>query len=322
MCSSDLHVTNGESVAQTLRQTKLGGVAVSWIDVLHDGPVPAGVPDDELSRIRARYFESLGWTSYAEGLHGLQLRNLQMLNYPQHEEIVLWFEHDLFDQLQLIQVLEWLSRQELDKVKVSLINIGEFAGVTPFHGLGQLNVEELESLFPKRKPVTYEQYELAKEAWTAFRSPTPAQLIALVQSNPDELPFLQTALRRWLEEFPAIENGLPRSCRHLLEAASEGLKNRRELYLEARDRESAIFMADASAFWRINSLANSTPRSALKRDGDFYSVTDYGRALLANKSDWLRDRDNFEFWMGGIRFVKGGIVWRWDATNKKLISGL
>lgn len=317
-----LHVTNGESVVQSLRQTKLGGVFVSWIDVLHDGPVPAGIPDDELSRVRARYFESLGWTTYAEGLHGLQLRNMQMLNYPQHEEIVLWFEHDLFDQLQLIQVLEWLSRQDLGKIKVSLININEFGGITPFHGLGQLNPEQLESLFPQRVPVTEEQYELAREAWNAFRSPTPAQLTALIQSRPNELPFLLPAFERWLEEFPAVENGLPRSCKHLLEAATEGLKNRRDLYFVARAKESAIFMADASAFWRISSLANSTPKAALKREGDFYSITEYGLALLANKADWLRDRDNFEFWMGGIRFVKGGIVWRWDDQKRQLVTGI
>lgn len=315
-----LHVTNGESVVQTLRQSRIGGVFLSWIDVLHDGPVPTGIPDDELSRVRARYFETLGWTTFAEGFYGLQQRNMQMLNFPHHEEIVLWFEHDLFDQLQLIQVLEWLSRQELGKTKVSLINIDSFPSVVPFHGLGQLNAEQLESLFPQRTRVTAEQYELAKEAWEAFRSSTPTQLQSLVKSNPKELPFLRAALERWLEEFPSAENGLPRSCRHLLEAALDGLKNRRELYLAARDKESAIFMADASAFWRIHSLSSSTPKSPLKREGDYYSITDYGRALLANEADWLRDRDNFEFWMGGVRFVKGGIVWRWDATKRELIT--
>ncbi len=315
-----LHVTNGESVVQTLRQTNIGGVFVSWIDVLHDGPVPTGIPDDELSRVRARYFETLGWTTFAEGLYGLQQRNLQMLNFPHHAEIVLWFEHDLFDQLQLIQVLEWLSRQDLGSTRVSLINIGSFPGVTPFHGLGQLNVEQLESLFPQRAAVTEEQYELAKEAWEAFRSSTPTHLQSLVRSNPTELPFLRVALERWLEEFPSVQNGLQRSCRNLLEAAGDEPKNRRELYLSALEKESAVFMGDASAYWRIQSLATSTPKAALKREGDYYRITDYGRALLANEADWLRDRDNFEFWMGGVRFVKGGIVWRWDENKRELIT--
>ena len=35
-----LHVTNGESAGNTLRQTGLGGAVLPWQDVLHDGPVP------------------------------------------------------------------------------------------------------------------------------------------------------------------------------------------------------------------------------------------------------------------------------------------
>ena len=36
-----LHITNGESAGNTLRQTALGGAVLPWQDVLHEGPVPA-----------------------------------------------------------------------------------------------------------------------------------------------------------------------------------------------------------------------------------------------------------------------------------------
>src|SRR5262249_33887726 len=42
-----LHVTNGESAGNTLRQTALGGAVLSWQDALHEGPVPA-LPRREL----------------------------------------------------------------------------------------------------------------------------------------------------------------------------------------------------------------------------------------------------------------------------------
>jgi len=48
-----LHVTNGESAGNTLRQTGLGGAVLSWQDVLHEGPVPA-VPPAELRAVRAQ----------------------------------------------------------------------------------------------------------------------------------------------------------------------------------------------------------------------------------------------------------------------------
>src|SRR4029077_12166545 len=36
-----LHVANGESAGNTLRQTAIGGAVLSWQDSLHEGPVPA-----------------------------------------------------------------------------------------------------------------------------------------------------------------------------------------------------------------------------------------------------------------------------------------
>src|SRR4029077_13533556 len=49
-----LHVTNGESAGNTLRQTGLGGAVLAWQDVLHAGPVPAA-SRRELLRERARF---------------------------------------------------------------------------------------------------------------------------------------------------------------------------------------------------------------------------------------------------------------------------
>src|SRR5215212_2947975 len=55
-----LHVTNGESAGNTLRQTSLGGAVLPWQDVLHEGPVPA-LPRQELLRLRARFLADCGW---------------------------------------------------------------------------------------------------------------------------------------------------------------------------------------------------------------------------------------------------------------------
>ncbi|WP_256831125.1 hypothetical protein [Paenibacillus sp. Pae15] len=32
--------------------------------------------------------------------------------YREHDEVVLWFEHDLFDQTLLIYLLQWLAARE------------------------------------------------------------------------------------------------------------------------------------------------------------------------------------------------------------------
>jgi hypothetical protein len=57
---SPLHVTNGDSAGNTLRQTALGGAMLPWQDVLHEGPVPAG-PRPELLQARAALPRSSSW---------------------------------------------------------------------------------------------------------------------------------------------------------------------------------------------------------------------------------------------------------------------
>ena len=37
--------------------------------------------------------------------------------FSDHEEVVLWFEHDLFCQVQLIYLLDWFARRELGQTK-------------------------------------------------------------------------------------------------------------------------------------------------------------------------------------------------------------
>lgn len=102
-----LHITNGESVS--IPQTGLPGQVVCWDDILHDGPVPGGLSLQELSRIRERFLAEfldvpLSEVSFAR-------RDEAITRFHDHEEVILWFEHDLYDQLQLIQILDWFSRR-------------------------------------------------------------------------------------------------------------------------------------------------------------------------------------------------------------------
>src|SRR3954449_4287978 len=100
-----LHVTNGESAGNTLRQTALGGAVLPWHDTLHEGPVPA-LPRRELLRERARFLAACGWGHRAALLTALERRDRQMLDALRGGvPVVLWFEHDLYDQLQLLDAL-------------------------------------------------------------------------------------------------------------------------------------------------------------------------------------------------------------------------
>jgi len=100
-----LHVTNGESAANTLRQTGIGGAVLPWQDALHEGPAPAG-SRLQLLETRASFLSECGWGSRRALLASLERRDSRLVGAMRDGlQVVLWFEHDLYDQLQLLDVL-------------------------------------------------------------------------------------------------------------------------------------------------------------------------------------------------------------------------
>ena len=131
-----LHITNGDCAAELIRACGIGGDVLPWRDVLHEGPVPAGLELRELSLLRASYIAEQGWGELAQVQDRFHERDRTLADLVRHEEVVLWFEHDLYDQLQLLQLLDWLGAADRSGTCISLICINRYPGVQPFHGLG------------------------------------------------------------------------------------------------------------------------------------------------------------------------------------------
>jgi hypothetical protein len=89
--SSLLHITNGESV--TIHQAVPGRV-LAWKDVLHEGPAPAGLSLQEMSKVRARFIADCGWRFCRGALREFAARDRVLTGFRRHNEVVLWFEHN------------------------------------------------------------------------------------------------------------------------------------------------------------------------------------------------------------------------------------
>src|SRR5436190_4102442 len=183
-----------------------------------------------MSDVRAKEIHKLGGYGDYDSLRAeFATRDATLAGFRDHDEVVLWFEHDLYDQLQLLQILDWFSRQDPGRTKLTIIQIGSHPEVTPFYGLGQLTGEQLTALLPSRTPVTARQLAIGRAGWAAFSSPDPIALGSFAERNDPEMPFLQAALRRFLEEYPSEHDALSRSERQLLTAAAAASKTQREL---------------------------------------------------------------------------------------------
>ena len=130
-----LRVTNGDCAADGVRRFGLSGEVLAWRDVLHEGPVPAGLFLDELWEVRARFVAEWGWGDFGEVMGDLARRDAMLSGFGDHEEVVVLFEHDLYDQLQLIQLLDWFGRRALGSTRLSVVHASEYLGPAAPEGL-------------------------------------------------------------------------------------------------------------------------------------------------------------------------------------------
>src|SRR5262245_20081111 len=170
-----------------MREAGLAGSIVSWQDVLHEGPVPEGLSHEELRDIRARFIAACGWASHEDADRMFAERDRSLAVVGGAEEVVLWFERDLYDQLQLVQILERLGER-----RASQVDVGEPRGP---------RVVEPRALYESRTPVGTAVRELGRAAWLAFTSADPRNVERLLDAGTADLPFLEAALVRHLEEF-------------------------------------------------------------------------------------------------------------------------
>jgi hypothetical protein len=294
-----LHVTNGTSVS--LNETGIGGDVLQWLDVLHEGPVPTSLDSVELRRVRGIFLDAeCPGTTPAE----LELARRDAV-LASVEEITLWFEHDLFDQLQLIQVLDRLHQQP---ARVTMISTD--------HYLGRMTGAELTALWPTRRAVSDQQFALAEAAWSAFCSPDPTRIEALLSGDTSALPFLAGALRRHLQQFPSVENGLARTERQILQAASEGRHTFHTLFAADQRMEDRIFMGDTFLQRWVRGLVECRHPLLSVEEGD-YRVTGLGRDALAGTVDHLR-LNGINRWLGGVHLCGNDALWRWDERAGRL----
>jgi hypothetical protein len=314
-----LHITNGESVTNTFRQVRFPGIYLAWNDVLHDGPVPQTETLSQLSDIRALALAGFGSGDYEKLRAGFANRDRTLEDFRKHQDAVLWFEHDLYDQLQLLQLLDWFAQQDLSGINLDIVQIDSYPGVRPFHGLGQLSGTQLARLFPMRKRVTAEQTAIAVDAWRAFRSSDPTALLEFAQKIYPELPFLCAAMVRFFEEYPWTTDGLSRTERQVLQAAASGKRRKQEIYMESRKQESVPW-GDASVYLRLAWLTAGSNPAIVEAEKNEFTVTEAGRQLLEEKADWVKLQNGLDRWLGGVHLTGEQANWRWHPVEKTLIA--
>ena len=202
-----LHVTNGDIVVDLLCWAGLATDALAWADVLHEGPVLDGWttpgcagpgPSSSSAPTAAAPPRRCAASPSATGLAG-----------GRAGDYLLWFEADLYDQLQVAQILATLG--DLGWTRPGHAGLHRrVPRHRPLRRPRRAEPEQLGGLLATAAtPLTAEALGLGAAAWAALRAPDLGGLGQIVASRSPQLRFLSEAFDRLAREYPRPATACP-----------------------------------------------------------------------------------------------------------------
>ena len=313
-----LIITNGDTAGELLAASGIDGDILPWRDVLHEGPIVAG----GLARsteIRSAFLAGRFGLELEEVAADLGARDAVIRKHSAYDAIELWFEHDLYDQLQLLQVLSFFA-DEGRTAGLHLVQADDY--------LGRATPETILRFADRIRAVDEDMLDAADMLWADLAMPTPENVVRRLDDPTPGLPFVVPSIQRFLEELPSPANGLGRTEVSALSFLTEGAQSAIELFRRTIADEAAAFMGDLSFFLMLHDLAD-VPHPLLdglspREDDDAHryerplALTEAGRAVLASEDDRIR-LDGIDRWWAGTR-LRGRTTWRYDRDTMNLIS--
>jgi hypothetical protein len=320
-----LHVTNGDAVVPEIAAAV--GIAreevLVWREILHDGPVPAGLAPDELARVRARHLAAHSWahadgdapTAHAadrdEAAEQTALADFRARDDAPEQAALADFgaRDDAAEQAALAdfrardrrladwpadaEIALWFEDDLYDRLLLAQIEdrlAGRPGPVSRVY-LRHPPRGDLGAAFAGR-----ERIEPDRAAFEALCSPDPRAWLDV------------DGFERLLEELPDVRTGLTRVEHQILGALTDGPLAPQRLFAAVAQHEDPPWLGDATVY---DLAADLAPLVTIV-DGR-YELTPEGHAVLAGTAT----RPPIDRWLGGVHLGPGQPDWAWDPDARR-----
>ena len=302
-----LHVLNGDETASVFARAGIAGHMLVWRDILCEGPV---MPEIEAASERAAYLARHLEIDADDYLRAWRAERAALDAAGDEDEVILWFEQDLFCAVNLWYVLTHLR----DGPAVSLV----YPSLDDVRGLGAAEPAELTALFDVRHPLRADAVRRGRMAWQAYASATPAEAQAQIRAGDGPLPFVPAALRRHLARLPALATGLNEIEETALHEVAGGSHPFPAVFsaVIAREPMRRHGMGDVQLAATLRALAGGDSPLVTIEGGSLAAcpqwhvrLTAGGRAALNGDRPWQPPAR----WVGGIQVDGTTAKWRRDG---------
>ena len=306
-----LNITNGDCAVTALKRAGVQGAFLPWRDVLHIGPLLAGDLLGRFEQSRVLFLSQYFDLSKQQVEAQFYSRRELLEDLSRYDTIRLWFEYDLYDQLQLVQVLMYLGQQAVKNSQVRWV-------VTD-HYLGPANEAEIQELLRFDQAVPESCWQLSISVWQSLIQSTPAAWLEFSKKEHPDWPFLTQALQRLQSEFPCDVSGLSLTQTYTLNALVNSALDGAELFQAYAAQEQALFLGDTVFMKGLNELVEAeVPLIHVispHKDGfkATYEITATGLAVIEGRKNHVK-LNGIDRWIGGVHLNKNNCWW----FNKKM----
>lgn len=255
MTSSTLHITNGDSTTNYLQSLQFEGEFITWREMLCEGKTSIDVGSESFWKTRFDFLKSSYKVTKKTFIDFTLKEYRNLCQKKDQQEIVLWFEHDLYCQINMIAIVSWIKRFRKGE-KVSLVCSGDVKGSKKRLGLCELNPKQIQQHYNNRVELTQDDIEYADYIWQLYCSDSPLRLETVYKFNPmSPFVYLSEAIEMHLKRFPSIENGLNNVENYILKTAHlTKPTSKDQLVGKLLKNEEAYGFGDLQYFQKIDKL--------------------------------------------------------------------
>ncbi len=305
-----LHITNGDSTTSYLKKLQFSGEFITWREMLCEGKTTTDVGSEIFWKNRFDFFKSSYKVTKKKFIDYTVKEYRNLCNKKSHKEIVLWFEHDLFCQINMIAVISWLKRYRKG-YHISLVCSGKVKGSKKMLALGELTENQIKNHYKNRIDLTQDDIEYADYIWQLYCSDSPLRLETVYKFNPmSPFQYLASALEAHLQRFPSVENGLNAVENNILKIANNHkLNSKRKLVGKLLQEQEVYGFGDIQYSNKINHL------NKLFSSLNPVKLSKKGKEVLENQLNFYGQLRNENSYLGGSK--KYSFLYQ-NNTNKLL----
>jgi len=296
MSTKLLHITNGDTTTQFLKKTTIKGDIITWREMLCEGRTTTDVGSESFWKNRFDFLKTSYKVTKQTFVNYTLKEYRNLCKQKQQEEIVLWFEHDLYCQINMIAVLNWLKKHRKGR-KISLVNCGKIKGSKKLHSFADLTNKQINKHYQAKIELTQDDIEYADYIWQLYCSDSPLRLEIIYKTNTNT-PFiyLADALKAHLLRFPSLKNGLNIVENNIIKVANhQPLKSKEELVHSLLNNQKNYGFGDLQYIHRIDQLKNLfTSFNPIK-------LTSEGKKILLNQTNYYAQLRSENSYLGGSK---------------------